>query len=166
MTHRSTIRWWLLMISQTAEYALRAIVCLATANGVPRTRQEISEAAHIPLDYLTRVMQKLSDHDIVSVKRGPGGGYRMVSPPETVSVLDVVAAVEPLPRIEKCPLGIADHRGLCPLHARLDEAAAMVETAFRKTSIIDLIPTAARGSNQLRRCAFPPSGPSRNRSSS
>ena len=55
------------MISQTAEYALRAVVCLAAANGVARTRQELSDDGSIPLDYLTRVMQKLSDHDIVSI---------------------------------------------------------------------------------------------------
>lgn len=144
------------MISQTAEYALRAVVYLATANGVPRTRQEISDEAQVPLDYLTRVMQKLSDHDIVSIKRGPGGGYQLTPSLETLTVLSVIEAVDSIARIEKCPLGIAEHEALCPLHAKLDEAAALVEAAFEKTRIIDLIPATRQGRGRRQQCSFPP----------
>lgn len=146
------------MISQTAEYALRAVVCLTTANGVPRTRQDLSDEGKIPLDYLTRVMQKLSEHDIVSIKRGPGGGYLIKASPESLTVLDVVTAVDSIPRIEHCPLGIAEHKALCPLHAKLDEAAALVEAAFEETRIIDLLPSTARTRDRSRRCSFPPTG--------
>ena len=56
-------------------------------------------------------------------------------------MLDVVNAVDPLTRIEACPLGLQEHRGrLCALHRRLDEATALVERAFSQTSIADLIP--------------------------
>lgn len=144
------------MISQTAEYALRAVVCLVTANGVAKTRQELSDEGLIPVDYLTRVMQKLSEHDIVSIKRGPGGGYQISQPVKTLTVLDVVSAVEPLARIEHCPLGIAEHEALCPLHAKLDEAAALVEAAFQKTRIIDLVSATGQRSGRKQRCSFPP----------
>lgn len=144
------------MISQTAEYALRAVVWLARDTSVPMTRQEISDGAQIPLDYLTRVMQKLSDHGLVSIKRGPGGGYLIQPPMETLTVLDVVTAVDSLPRIERCPLGIANHETLCPLHAKLDEAAALVEAAFKNTRIIDLLSDAGKSPARDHGCSFPP----------
>lgn len=144
------------MISQTAEYALRAVVFLAQQNGSPCTRAQISDCGLIPLDYLTRVMQLLSDAGIVSVKRGPGGGYMIARPKEELTVLEVVSAVEALPRVTKCPLGLSDHELLCPIHAKLDEAAALVETAFRDTLVIDLIPP-KRTSKKAKRnhCSFP-----------
>ena len=38
------------MISQTAEYALRAVVCLATTPGTPMTTQEIAKITKVLRD--------------------------------------------------------------------------------------------------------------------
>ena len=48
------------MISQTAEYALRAVVYLAGTAGAPRTTSQISAATAAPAGYLSKVMQGLS----------------------------------------------------------------------------------------------------------
>ena len=62
-----------------------------------------------------------------------------------MSVLEVVNTVEPIQRIRKCPLGIAAHGShLCPLHKRLDSAMAMVEDAFRDSSIADVLAEPSR----------------------
>jgi DNA-binding IscR family transcriptional regulator len=51
-----------------------------------------------------------------------------------------VQAVEPMQRIERCPLGIAAHAGsLCPLHRKLDDALAEVERAFGSTTLAELV---------------------------
>ena len=141
------------MISQTAEYALRAVVYLVQQNGTPSTRQQISEGALISPDYLTRVMQLLAENGIVTSKRGPGGGYTIVPPKERLTILDVISCVEPLPRLTKCPLGLAAHEVLCPLHAKLDEATALVEKAFRESLVIDLIPSVRKSKGS--HCSFP-----------
>lgn len=144
------------MISQTAEYALRAVVFLAKGNGQPMTRQQIADGGHVPLDYLTKVMQMLSEQGIVSVKRGPGGGYLLVGERERLTVLDVVAAVDVSLRVKRCPLGIVGHEALCPLHAKLDEAAALAESVFRETRIVDLASSTIPGSGKEPACSFPP----------
>jgi DNA-binding IscR family transcriptional regulator len=57
-----------------------------------------------------------------------------------LTVLDVINAVDPFKRIEQCPLGLESHSGnLCPLHKRLDEAAAYVERSFAATTISELL---------------------------
>jgi DNA-binding IscR family transcriptional regulator len=59
-------------------------------------------------------------------------------------------AVERLGRIRQCPLGLTAHGvRLCPLHKRLDNALAMVEDAFRQTTLAEILadtrPGAGRG---------------------
>ena len=60
--------------------------------------------------------------------------------PNQLTILDVVNAVEPIKRIQHCPLGLKSHGvNLCPLHKRLDNALAMVEDAFRATTLQEVI---------------------------
>jgi Rrf2 family protein len=134
------------MISSTAEYALRAVVVLATAGG-PRTAQEISQHSRVPQDYLAKVLHSLAKAGLVAAQRGRGGGFLLAHPPESLTVLAVVAAVDPLRRITRCPLGIASHgTALCPLHKKLDDAVRSVEEAFASTTIADILaePTTSR----------------------
>ena len=133
------------MISQTAEYALRAIVYLADQSDTPQTTQQIAEVTRVPAGYLAKVMQGLSRSGLVRAQRGLHGGFTLAVPPKDLTVLDVVEAIDPLRRIEHCPLGIVSHQSLCPLHRRLDNAVAMVEKALGSSTIAELLVEPKRG---------------------
>jgi len=127
------------MISQTAEYALRAIVFLAENTG-GQTTEQISQATKIPTAYLSKVLQLLSRSSIVQSQRGLGGGFTLKIASSKLTVLDVVNAVDPIERIYECPLHLDAHATkLCPLHRRLDDATALIERAFGDTKISDFI---------------------------
>jgi Rrf2 family protein len=127
------------MISQTAEYALRAVVALASGKQEARTAQDLAREAQVPLDYLSKVLNSLSRAGIVAGQRGRGGGFQTVLPAGELTVLEVVSAVEPLKRIRTCPLGLKGHADrLCPLHQKLDDAVRSVEAAFASTTIESL----------------------------
>jgi Rrf2 family protein len=129
------------MISQTAEYALRAVVCLGTApDHRPLTTQAIAGKTLVPAGYLSKVLQGLGRAGLVESQRGLRGGFVLARPLDEISVLDVINAVDPLKRIKRCPLGLVGHgTRLCPLHRRLDEAIATVESLFVGTSIAELL---------------------------
>jgi Rrf2 family protein len=127
------------MISQTAEYALRAVVHLASRAGVAQTAQQIAEVTHVPPGYLSKVMQALSRAGLVHSQRGLHGGFTLAGSADGLTVFDVVQAVDPLRRIRKCPLGLKGHLHLCPLHRRLDDALGMVEQALRASTIAELL---------------------------
>lgn len=130
------------MISQTAEYALRAVVCLASQHGKPMVTPRIAGITRVPGGYLSKVLQMLARGGIVRSQRGLHGGFVLTRSPEDLSVLDVVNAVDPLKRIETCPLDLEEHGDqLCPLHRRLDEVVLQVEKAFADHSIEDLLST-------------------------
>lgn len=128
------------MISQTAEYALRMVVFLATLKERPATTRQIAAATQVPEGYLAKIVQSLSRAGLVRSQRGLHGGSVLAKDPATISVYDVVQAVSPIPRIRTCPLHLPSHgTNLCPLHKRLDDAAAAVEQAFRASTIAELL---------------------------
>ncbi len=128
------------MITQTREYALRIIVHLATVRGTPATNEQIAVSTKIPLGYLAKVVQSLSRAGLITSQRGRHGGSMLAVAPEDLSVLTVLEVDGPLQRIHSCPLGIRSHgNSLCALHQRLDDAMALVEKAFRDSTIADLL---------------------------
>lgn len=129
------------MLSQTTEYALRIMVYLASRKGAPATIPQIAAATQTPVGYLAKVLRNLALVELVRSQRGLHGGSVLARSADAISVLDVVQAVDPIQRIIQCPLGIKSHGiNLCPLHRRLDEAIAMVEKAFARSSIAELVP--------------------------
>ena len=130
------------LISQTAEYALRAIVHLAYHAGDPQTNRQIADATRVSAGYLSKVLQSLGRAELVVAQRGIGGGFVLSRSPEKITVLDVVNAVDPIQRIMLCPLGLKAHgKDLCALHRKLDDAMATIEEAFHSTTIADILKT-------------------------
>lgn len=128
------------MISQTAEYALRAIVYLADQDDAPRTTAQIAEETLVPAGYLAKVMQSLSKARLVNAQRGPNGGFVLAKPSRMLTVLEVINAVDPIHRFPECPLKLPHHgKNLCPLHRKLDDTALMAEQAFGSTTIRELL---------------------------
>jgi Rrf2 family protein len=128
------------MISQTAEYALRAIVLLAMHPETGFTTQQIAQATKVPPAYLSKVLQSLVKAGLLRSQRGLRGGFALNINPLSISILTVINAVDPIARIRTCPLGFEEHGvNLCALHKRLDEAAASMEQAFEQTTIRELL---------------------------
>ncbi len=135
------------MISQTAEYALRAIVWLARHPDTSLGTPHIAAATHVPPGYMSKVLQALARSGLVVSQPGRRGGFQLTRPPSRISVLEVINSVDPIQRIHKCPLDLKSHGAtLCPLHKRLDEAMASVEEAFSGSTIEDLISDPTRPS--------------------
>jgi Rrf2 family protein len=142
-----------IMFSQTVEYALRAVVHLAAQAPLPQTTDQIAAATLVPKAYLSKVLQGLCHAKIVQSRRGLGGGMGLTKAPSDLTILEVVNAVEPIGRIRQCPLGLAAHGvRLCPLHKRLDNAVAMVEEAFRQTTLAEIL---AEPTSNRPLCEFP-----------
>ena len=128
------------MFSQKVEYALRAVVCLAADTSTPRTVEYVAHATRVSQTYLAKVIQELVHAGVLRSQRGVGGGISLVKSPAELTILEVVNAVDPITRINHCPLGLAAHGvNLCPLHKRVDQAMALVEDAFRKTTLAEVL---------------------------
>lgn len=130
----------LAMLSQTVEYALRAVVFLAQHSPNAQKTADIAAATQVPSAYLSKVLQGLRAKDIVRLQRGIGGGVSLVKTPDQLTILAVVSAVEPIQRITTCPLDLKTHgTRLCALHRRMDNAMLQMEEAFAATTLAELL---------------------------
>lgn len=143
------------MLSRTTEYALRAVVSLAICRPEKATARTLARATGVPEGYMAKVLNTLTRAGIVTSRRGPSGGFALALEPDGLSMLRVVEAIEPLPRITRCPLSLLEHAGaLCPLHATLSEIVAGVEARLAGTTIADLLSRPAKPLG-LSQCTFP-----------
>jgi Rrf2 family transcriptional regulator, nitric oxide-sensitive transcriptional repressor len=141
------------MFSQTVEYALRAVVHLASEAPNARTTEQIADVTKVPRAYLSKVLQSLGRAGLVHSQRGAGGGITLTKAAADLTILEVVNAVEPIQRIRTCPLGLESHgEHLCPLHKRMDRALETVEQAFASTTLAEVLSEPTRS---IPLCAFP-----------
>jgi Rrf2 family protein len=104
------------------------------------TTQQIAAQTQVPAGYLSKVLQSLARAGLVEGQRGVGGGFVLARPAAQIRALEVINAVDPVRRIERCPLGRPDHEHrMCPLHRRLDLGIALLEQVFGQTTIDELL---------------------------
>jgi Rrf2 family protein len=126
------------VLPKTAEYSLRAVVCLGRGESPCESADRLAKKTKVPRRYLHTVLQELVRANLVHSQSGPGGGYSLARPAEKITILDVVNAVAPLQRIRSCPLGLRTHTRLCPLHKQLDDVYAATEKALASVTIDQL----------------------------
>jgi Rrf2 family protein len=102
-------------ISARTEYGLRAMLALAAEpDGAPLTGESLADREGLPAKFLESIMADVRRAGLVVSRRGPGGGYRLARPATSVTVADVMRALDG-------PL--ADVRGLRPESVSYDGPA-------------------------------------------
>jgi len=82
-------------VSAKSDYALRALIELAMrVDGSPVSAEELGRLQEIPHGFLQAILADLRRGGVVMSQRGQSGGWRMARGPETVSVADVIRAVD------------------------------------------------------------------------
>ena len=82
-------------LTTKGRFAVTAMIDLAMQHRAgPVTLAEISQRQKISLSYLEQLFAKLRRRGLVDSVRGPGGGYRLARAPETITVAEVIVAVD------------------------------------------------------------------------
>ncbi len=87
------------MLTQTAKYALRALIYLTQQpdDNYHQTR-EVARLIQVPANYLGKTLQKLARARIVDSQKGLHGGFRVAKLPEQVRLYDVLLAIDAIPK--------------------------------------------------------------------
>jgi len=82
-------------LTTKGRFAVTAMIDVAMHGAKrPVTLAAVSERQRISLSYLEQLFGKLRRHGLVDSVRGPGGGYTLARAPDTVSVAEVILAVD------------------------------------------------------------------------
>lgn len=91
--HNGSVR-----ISAKVDYGMRALLQLAdsdaTRPGEYLKAEQIAEAEDIPLKFLEGILRQLRLADLVTTRRGSEGGYQLSHSAESISVADVIRALD------------------------------------------------------------------------
>ncbi|MBF0288838.1 MAG: Rrf2 family transcriptional regulator [SAR324 cluster bacterium] len=129
------------MFSKRCSYAIRAVVYLASLKHHDYVSiQEISTKLSISFHFLTKVLQMLTNQHIINSYRGPKGGVALARSAETISLFEIVNAIDGDKTFSECILGLAmcgdDHP--CPLHDEASIRKEQMKQLLNTTTIASL----------------------------
>ncbi|MHB8971681.1 MAG: RrF2 family transcriptional regulator [Pirellulaceae bacterium] len=130
------------MFSVTSEYALRALVQLAREPaGVSVLGQDLAERAHIPANYLSKILWTLRNAGYLETTRGHGGGYRLAKPADQVTLIEIVRQFEGVGAEPGCLLGEqheCSEKTPCSAHAAWKKVKTAYVEFIRSTTLADI----------------------------
>jgi Rrf2 family transcriptional regulator, cysteine metabolism repressor len=170
-------RIWTMFFSTKAEYGVRLLVELGRhPDEGPVSLSAIADAEHLPLGYLEQLAPRLRRAGLVVSSRGAHGGYRLARDPQTISMDEVVLALEGAVAPMECfvegddagwtPGRVmcsheADHGRACATKLLWTRVQGDVFKALARTTLAELIAFSERGSPPLTPLPVTPSAVSR-----
>ncbi len=127
-------------LTDRTDYALRALMVLA-ASGRRHTVPALAQAFGVSANHLTKVVQSLQAHGWVTTTSGRGGGVDLAVAPESLTVAQVVRAMEPDLHLVECmqPEGACPLEGPCRLVGALRDARGAFLDSLDAVSLSDLV---------------------------
>ena len=139
-----------MILTQSTKYAVRAILYVAQRDPERILSSEIAEALGIPQQYLSKILQDLSKHGILSSLRGRTGGFTLALPAEQITLLKVIEIMEGNSFVGGCVLGLAEcsNENPCPLHEQWSKIKGEILQMLVSESVMQLVEESSNGSHK------------------
>ena len=143
-----------MLLSQTAEYARRAMAWLALApEGKPVRAADLSHATGIPAHYVSKVLRRLVLADLLKSQKGARGASLSRAPRE-IAFINILSAVDAFPTQGRCAFGWGqcDTTDPCPAHnswSQFDDRIRDWASGTSLEEIANLAPTGPRSTEHL-----------------
>jgi Rrf2 family iron-sulfur cluster assembly transcriptional regulator len=127
-----------MILSKTCDYGLRAALYVATRSDREYVSiGEISKKLNISFHFLTKILQILTEKNLMISYRGPKGGVKLTRPADTITLLDIIIAIEGADFFEKCLLGLEKCKedNPCPLHQNWAPLRRQLKNLFQKNTL-------------------------------
>lgn len=134
------------LYSKGCEYTLRVLAQLPADD--PQQgflASEYCERAGVPEPSTRKMLQKLVHRGYLVATRGPGGGYRLTTPPDQISLLDLILAVDGDTSFDQCIMGLPTCGGdsPCPIHETWFRTKCHLLNQLGRVTLADLIENAS-----------------------
>lgn len=109
------------IFSKKCEYGLQAVLYLSTYDkGTVVSAEDIAKKLSIPKEFVSKILQSLTESGIVSSKKGKSGGFSLARDPKKIKLIDIVASIDGLDIFNNCVIGFPSCKpeNPCPLHEK------------------------------------------------
>lgn len=130
------------VLSSNSVYGIRALIYLAGRKSLGEfvSIKEMSAELKISFHFLTKILQSLTQRDLLQSYRGPNGGIALKKAPDDIFLIDIVKIIEGEDFFDSCLLGLPGCGvfGPCPVHDYWKVLKASMQTEFAATSLAEL----------------------------
>jgi Rrf2 family iron-sulfur cluster assembly transcriptional regulator len=106
----------------------------------PVTLAHISERQDISLSYLEQLFTRLRKHNLVRSTRGPGGGYSLSRPAESIDIAEIISAVDEVVDTTRCSgANNCNDGNRCLTHDLWDDLSRQIYDFLNKISLASLM---------------------------
>lgn len=130
------------MISKAVDYSLRGIVYMASHPdrqyfGV----KELAKDIRVSPSYLGKVLQTLVKKGYLRSVTGPGGGFGLARNADSISLMDLITAIDGKRAFKPCFLGRAECNDAnpCPIHDLWKDSRDQLMENCQKTMVTDVL---------------------------
>lgn len=131
--------------SKRTDYGLMALAHLAgQGEGEATNAKAIAARYGLPSELLAKTMQQLAKSGIVDSRNGPKGGYVLSRRPESISVVEIIEAIEGPVALANCQMGDAtncDQFGTCPIVQPMERIQGKVIELLSNMTLLDMTNT-------------------------
>jgi len=130
-----------MMLSKTCNYGIRAAFYIALNGERPYVPiREISDELNISFHFLTKILQILTQNEIMVSFKGPNGGVALARPAGEIQLIEIVEAIDGPALFSECLLGL-EKCGIenpCPVHVQWAEIREKIKTFFGQTTLEEM----------------------------
>ena len=123
------------IFSKKCELGLQAVLFLSVKDDNKIFKaSEVSKELKVPKEFVSKVLQILTESGIVGSKKGKNGGFYLAKSPSSIKLIDIVEAIDGLEIFNNCVLGFpgCSNENPCPVHDKWgklrDEAYKMLSS--------------------------------------
>jgi len=130
------------VLSKTSIHAIRAVVALAELpDGVYGGTAKLAEQISAPPNYLGKLLQQLARCGLLNSQKGLSGGFALARSADSITLWEVVSALEPVDRFYDCILGRDNcmEHDPCPLHHQWKVARGYYLTMLEGTTVSTIL---------------------------
>lgn len=143
------------MLSKTCEYAIRALIFIAQKSdlGIKVGIREIAEGIASPEHFLAKILQDLCRQGLVLSAKGPNGGFYLDKSSKTITLADVVMAIDGDKIFRGCGLGLKNcsEKKPCPLHEEFKVIRKQMYDMLKSMTVTDFNYELSQGMRFLKR---------------
>lgn len=133
-----------MLFSKGCSYAIRAALLVAVKEAREGRKfipiRELAEELDLSFHFLTKILQILTEAEIMESFRGPNGGIGLAHEASKISLIQIISAIDGMSLFSECALGLPDcgEAAPCPLHESWSKRRNELRLVFEKTTLATL----------------------------
>ncbi|MHC4209412.1 MAG: RrF2 family transcriptional regulator [Planctomycetota bacterium] len=104
-----------MLFTRKTDYALVALAGLARRDRGSSSARDLADELGLPLPVLRNILKLLTSHGLLVSSRGPSGGYQLATPPQEITLAQVIEVIEGPVQLVRCCVTTGDDEPTCRL---------------------------------------------------